>query len=79
MTCWIMDHDRANDKTWRRKGGLTNAGLGSSKALGGDAQPVVCRNLDQAMNRSTCMANAPSCCLHMYVGQAKRQDLEQRA
>ena len=58
-----------NDKTWHRKEGLTNAGLGSSKALGGDAQPVVCRNLDQAMDRSTCIAKASSFCLHMYVGQ----------
>lgn len=74
MTCWVMDHGRADDKTRHKTKRLTNAGLGSSKALGGDAQPVVCRNLDQAVNRSTCIANAPSCCLRR---SAKWQDTEQ--
>ena len=36
-------------------GRLTNSSLGSSKALRGDAQPVICRNLDQTMDRSACM------------------------
>ena len=58
MICWMMDHGRTDASHGKK--GLTNAGLGSSKALGRDAQPVVCRNLDQAMNRSTCIANASS-------------------
>ena len=71
MTCWMTDHGRANDKTWHRTKRLTNASLGSSKALGGDAQPVVCRNLDQAVNRSTCIAKAPTYCLRR---SEQRQD-----
>ena len=39
-------------------GSLTNSSLGSSEALGGDAQPVVCGYLDQTMDRSTCKQKA---------------------